>query len=140
MIEYKEFRSELINEVYSIYEENQWKSYLGDKEKLSRAFEQSLYLLGAFEEGNLVGFVRCIGDSEYILYVQDLIVKPSYYRQGIGKALMARVAEKYSSVRQFVLITDEDDEASNAFYRAIGLVESGSRSPVNLYFRERRAD
>lgn len=89
MIEYKEFRSELINEVYSIYEENQWKSYLGDKEKLSRAFEQSLYLLGAFEEGNLVGFVRCIGDSEYILYVQDLIVKPSYYRQGIGKALMA---------------------------------------------------
>ena len=55
MIEYKEFRSELINEVYSIYEENQWKSYLGDKEKLSRAFEQSLYLLGAFEEGNLVG-------------------------------------------------------------------------------------
>ncbi|AOH43163.1 hypothetical protein BEQ56_06530 [Anaerolineaceae bacterium oral taxon 439] len=140
MIEYKEFRSELINEVYSIYEENQWKSYLGDKEKLSRAFEQSLYLLGAFEEGNLVGFVRCIGDSEYILYVQDLIVKPSYYRQGIGKALMARVAEKYSSVRQFVLITDEDDEASNAFYRAIGLVKSGSRFPVNLYFRERRAD
>ncbi len=140
MIEYKEFRSELINEVYSIYEENQWKSYLGDKEKLSRAFEQSLYLLGAFEEGNLVGFVRCIGDSEYILYVQDLIVKPSYYRQGIGKALMARVAEKYSSVRQFVLITDEDDEASNAFYRAIGLVKSGSRFPVNLYIRERRAD
>lgn len=140
MIEYKEFRSELINEVYSIYEENQWKSYLGDKEKLSRAFEQSPYLLGAFEEGNLVGFVRCIGDSEYILYVQDLIVKPSYYRQGIGKALMARVAEKYSSVRQFVLITDEDDEASNAFYRAIGLVKSGSRFPVNLYFRERRAD
>ena len=84
--------------------------------------------------------MRCIGDSEYILYVQDLIVKPSYYRQGIGKALMARVAEKYSSVRQFVLITDEDDEASNAFYRAIGLVKSGSRFPVNLYIRERRAD
>lgn len=105
MIEYKEFRSELIEEICRIYQENQWRNYLGDKDKLSRAFERSLYVLGAFDEGNLVGFVRCVGDSEYILYVQDLIVKPTHYRQGIGKALMARVSEKYSSVRQFVLIT-----------------------------------
>lgn len=140
MIEYKEFRSELIEEICRIYQENQWRNYLGDKDKLSRAFERSLYVLGAFEEGNLVGFVRCVGDSEYILYVQDLIVKPTHYRQGIGKALMERVSEKYSSVRQFVLITDEDDEGSNAFYQAIGLEKIGSRFPVNLYFREWRAD
>ena len=140
MIEYKEFRSELIDEICRIYQENQWRNYLGDKDKLSRAFERSLYVLGAFDEGNLVGFVRCVGDSEYILYVQDLIVKPTHYRQGIGKALMARMSEKYSSVRQFVLITDEDDEGSNAFYQAIGLEKSGSRFPVNLYFREWRAD
>ena len=87
MIEYKEFRSELIEEICRIYQENQWRNYLGDKDKLSRAFERSLYVLGAFDEGNLVGFVRCVGDSEYILYVQDLIVKTNALPAGDRKSV-----------------------------------------------------
>ncbi|MCU9534267.1 hypothetical protein [Streptococcus sp. CSL10205-OR2] len=42
MIDYKTFSSERINEVYQIYRENQWSEYLSDKNKLSRAFYQSL--------------------------------------------------------------------------------------------------
>ncbi|MGT2771760.1 hypothetical protein [Streptococcus marimammalium] len=50
MIEYKTFRSERIDEVYQIYRENQWSEYLSDKHKLSRAFEQSLYILNIFKK------------------------------------------------------------------------------------------
>ena len=138
MIEYREFRSEFIDEAYKIYEENRWESYLGDKEKLSRAFENSLRIIGAFEDGRLVGFVRCIGDAEYIIYVQDLIVRPTHQRKGIGRELMRRLSEAFPAIRQFVLITDSDDEVSNAFYRAIGMSPDCNGYPINAYFRARR--
>lgn len=135
-MEYNEFGTNVINEVESIYEECGWSAYLGDKEKLKRAFENSYYRLGAFDEGVLVGFARCVGDGEYIIYVRDLIVKPSYQRRGIGSRLMKLVSERFSEVRQFLLITDEGDEISNAFYQAIGMEEkiNGSHS-VKHYFR-----
>lgn len=138
MIQYKQFSIERIDEVYEIYKENDWLSYLGDKDKLSRAFKNSLFILGAFCDDKLVGFVRCIGDSEYILYVQDLIIKPSHYRKGIGKELMNRVSQKYPDIRQFALITDEDDNVSNAFYKSIGLVNECNGYPVNHYFRKQK--
>ena len=134
-MEYKEFGSEKIDEIYAIYKANEWESYLKDKERLKKAFEKSLYVLGAFDEGKLVGFVRCIGDEEYIVYVQDLIVLPEHRRQGIGRRLMEEVLKRYEKVRQFVLITDEDDEVSNAFYKAIGLSDTCNGYPVNHYFR-----
>ena len=135
MIEYKEIRSEFIEEAYKIYEENQWESYLNDKDKLNRSFENSLYIVGAFEDNRLVGFVRCVGDAEYILYVQDLIVKPEYQRKGIGKELMRLVSEAFPAIRQFVLITDSDDVTSNEFYQAIGMSRDCNGYPINAYFR-----
>ena len=134
-MEYREFGSERIDEIVEIYRANGWTSYLGDRDRLVGAFDSSLYVLGAFEDGQLVGFVRCVGDGEFILYVQDLIVLPSHVRRGIGRELMRRVSERYPNVRQFLLITDEADEAANAFYRAIGMTRDLGGFPVNLYFR-----
>ena len=48
---------------------------------------------------------------------------------------MEEVLKRYEKVRQFVLITDEDDEVSNAFYKAIGLSDTCNGYPVNHYFR-----
>lgn len=138
MIKYKEFGSERIKEVYEIYEENQWESYLGNKDKLTVAFKQSLFIFGAFENDKLVGFVRCIGDGEYILYVQDLIVKSSHHRKGIGRELMKQVFQKFSDVYQLVLITDRDDEIANTFYQSIGMVTECNGYPVNHYFRKKK--
>ena len=136
MIEYREFGPERAEEAAAIYRDRDWQSYLGDSEKLARAFANSAYLLGAFDGDKLVGFARCIGDGEYIVYVQDLIVLTDYQRRGIGRALMERVSARYEGVRQFVLITDKDDESSNAFYRAIGMVSECNGYPVNHYFRK----
>lgn len=121
MITYKEFGTERINEVVKIYERAGWSAYLSDHEKLVRAFENSLYILGAFEETRLVGFIRCVGDGEHILYVQDLIVDVEFKRRGIGKALLQKVMERYADVRMFTLITDAGDEQANAFYQAVGM-------------------
>ncbi len=128
MIAYKEFGTERMCEVVKIYERAGWSAYLNDHEKLVRAFENSLYILGAFEDAKLVGFIRCVGDGEHILYVQDLIVDVEFKRRGIGKALLQKAMEEYGDVRMFTLITDAGDEHANAFYHAVGMrsyVDSG---------------
>lgn len=75
MFSYGAFTISLIDEVKEIYNDSNWSTYLGDDDKLKRAFDNSLYLLGAFYDGRLIGFVRCVGDGEHIVVVQDLIVK-----------------------------------------------------------------
>lgn len=121
MISYKEFDSSLLSEVKEIYARQQWNSYLKNDEKLRVAFDNSLYLLGAFDGEFLVGFVRCVGDGEHIVLVQDLIVRPGYQRKGIGTALFQAVWDKYIDVRMFQVITDIEDIVDNHFYQSFGM-------------------
>ena len=134
MITYREFDADYIDEVIKIYEKAGWLAYLGDKEKLIRTFNNSLYILGAFEENKLLGFIRCVGDGEHIVYVQDLIVDVEYKRRGIGRELIEKVMNKYAHVRMFTLITDSADEVSNSFYKAIGLNKYNDNGLIG-YFR-----
>ncbi len=93
-----------------------------------------MYILGAFEENKLPGFIRCVGDGEHIVYVQDLIVDVEYKRRGIGRELMNKVMNKFVNVRMFTLITDSADEISNSFYNAIGLKKYDDNG-LSGYFR-----
>ena len=120
-MEYKDFGAERLNDVLRLYKDAGWTAYLKDDEALRRALENSPYLTGAFEDGDLVGFVRCVGDCEHIVYVQDLIVHNQYRRRGIGSALLKNAMARFAHVRMFTLITDAQDEDANAFYRALGL-------------------
>lgn len=119
-IELKAFGTERLEEVKGIYRETGWLAYLQNDEALFRAFENSLFTLGAFDGENLVGFVRCVGDGEHIVVVQDLIVAEKRRRQGIGERLMREMMEKYRHVRMFSLYTDMNDEVANCFYQRLG--------------------
>lgn len=121
MIAYRTFDTTQLPQVLALYEEAGWTAYLGDIPKLERAFQNSLYLLGAFDGEHLSGFLRCVGDGEHIVLVQDLLVSASCRRQGVGTALMGRARDAFSHVRAFVLTTDAADQQANAFYRALGL-------------------
>ena len=119
---YCKFGVERLDEVKAIYREAGWMAYLTDDERLERAFQNSLYLLGAFAGDDLIGLVRCVGDGEHVVLIQDLIVSEAYRQRGIGTELMNRVLEKYSRVRMISLYTDAQDERANAFYRKMGFV------------------
>lgn len=134
MITYKEFDASLLDEVKDIYATQQWNSYLKNDEKLRAAFDNSLYLLGAFDGEFLVGFVRCVGDGEHIVLVQDLIVRPGYQRKGIGTALFQAVWDRYIDVRMFHVLTDIEDEVDNHFYQAFGMKKLEEGHVVG-YFR-----
>ena len=121
MFDYREFDEMLIQEVKSIYKKESWNAYLKDDEKLIRAFSNSLYILGAFDEDKLIGFIRCVGDGEHILMIQDLIVSAEYQQKGIGTYLFRTIMDKYKDVRMFIVLTDIEDVVDNKFYQSFKL-------------------
>ena len=125
--ELHEFGAERLKNIKGLYEEAGWRAYLTDDGRLERAFQSSLYVMGAFEEERLIGFVRCVGDGEHVVLIQDVIVKESHRRRKIGSALVGHVLEKYAHVRMVSLYTDAEDEADNRFYQSLGfrLIEAG---------------
>lgn len=122
-----------LSQIKAIYEESGWSAYLADDEKLNRAIKNSLLMLGYMDEGELVGFVRCVGDAEHVLLVQDLIVKMDYRRKGLAKKLMKEVFEKYKDVRWIQVNTDGEDEVANEFYKSIGMKEISEASIVSYF-------
>ena len=130
MINYKEIDSTMIKEIKEIYKKESWNSYLKDDEKLVRAFDNSLYFLGAFDAYKLIGFIRCVGDGEHVLLVQDLIIDPEYQQKGIGTYLFKTIMQKYSNVRMFMVITDIDDVVDNKFYKSFNLKEMKAMNMV----------
>ena len=134
MIIYRTFGPELLERIKEIYQEEGWFAYLGNDEKISRAFQNSLYILGAFENDRLIGFVRCVGDGEHILLVQDLIIDKEHRSQRIGTTLFKMVWDKYANVRMFQLTTDLYDEADNRFYQSFGMKKLVEGDMVS-YFR-----
>lgn len=121
MINYKEIDSSIIEEVKELYRKNSWNAYLKNDEKLIRAFNNSLYTEGVFDENKLIGIIRCVGDGEHVLMVQDLLIDPEYQKRGIGTYLFKSILQKYSKVRMFLLLTDIDDVVDNKFYKAFNL-------------------
>ena len=86
-----------------------------------RGFAGSLLTLAARENGTLVGLLRAVGDGCTVVLVQDLLVRPDHQRRGIGTALMQAALERFRSVRQVQLLTD-DTEKTKGFYRSLGLL------------------
>lgn len=121
MIHFKEIGSELLENIKDLYRGEGWTAYLNDDIRLKRAFDNSLYVLGVFDNQELIGFIRCVGDGEHVVIIQDIIIDAEHKRQGLGRELMNLVFEKYSSVRWIQLNTDISDERANSFYRSLGM-------------------
>ncbi len=128
-----EINESYLSQIKSLYEESGWSAYLADDEKLSRAIKNSLLTLGYMDGDELLGFVRCVGDAEHVVLVQDLIVKKDYRRKGLAKKLMKEVFEKYKDVRWIQVNTDSEDEVANAFYKAIGMKDISEAGVVSFF-------
>lgn len=124
MITYKEFGNSFVEQVMSIYHDEGWTVYSeSEAAKVMRAFDKSLFILGAFEQEKLLGFIRCTGDGEFNVYVTDLIVDKSYRKQGIGKTLFKMAMERFKNIENFTLMTGLKGKENNTFYCSAGMTE-----------------
>lgn len=95
-----------MEQLINLYTSVGWSSYTQNPRQLQKAVVNSLFAIGAYDQNQLVGLIRVVGDGLTIIYIQDLLVNPAYQRQGIGTKLINSVLKKYNSVRQKVLLTE----------------------------------
>lgn len=112
-----------LSEILELYRSVEWLAYTKDPDNLVRALEGSSTLVAAHDGETLVGLARVISDGASICYLQDILVRPSHHRRGIGRALAEQALEQYPHVRQKVLITD-DEPKQKAFYEALGYTQT----------------
>ena len=114
--EYTEFQPD---EILALYAAVGWTNYVERAGMLEQAYRHSLCVLGAYEEGRLVGIVRAVGDGCSIVFIQDIIVLPEYQRRGIGTKLLRAMTDRYSTAYQTELLTD-NTKKTKAFYKSAG--------------------
>ena len=105
-----------------LYDAVGWSSYTRAPQVLEAAIAGSSYVVTARRDGRLVGLARALSDGATICYLQDVLVLPTEQRAGVGRALVGAVLDRYRSVRQQVLLTD-DEPAQRAFYESLGYAE-----------------
>ena len=125
-----------LSDILELYRAVEWLAYTKDPDNLVRALEGSSTLVAAHDGRRLVGLARVISDGASICYLQDILVRPSHHRRGIGRALAERALEQYPHVRQKVLITD-DEPKQKAFYESLGYTpaEEFQGGPVRAFIR-----
>ena len=119
MINITKERSVSIDDVLHLYQEVGWTNYTNQPQMLEQSLSHSLATYLARDGEEIVGVVRLIGDGFSSVFVQDLIVLPSYQRQGIGSALMKKALGDFKDAYQVQLATDQT-EKTLGFYRSLG--------------------
>ena len=108
-----------LEDVLHLYQAVGWTNYTHQPEMLEQSLAHSLAIYLAQDGEKIVGLVRLVGDGFSSVFVQDLIVLPSYQRQGIGSNLMKEALADYKDAYKIQLAT-EQTEKTLGFYRSLG--------------------
>lgn len=120
--------------VVGLYNAVGWTAYTDHPDSLMGGLRGSLRVVVAHQGAHLVGLARVIGDGATICYLQDVLVHPDAQRRGLGRRLVEEAFAPFESVRQHVLITDEEP-GQKAFYESLGFAHLGSSNPGRAFVR-----
>ena len=126
-----------LDDVLHLYQAVGWTNYTNQPQMLAQALTHSLAIYLARDGEKIVGLVRLIGDGFSSVFVQDLIVLPSYQRQGIGSTLMKQALADYKDAYQVQLATDES-EKTLGFYRSLGFETLSSFQCTGMILVDRK--
>ena len=116
---FKNNKNIAVKQLERLYNDVEWYAYTQDLPTLKLAIEQSLEVITVWDDEELVGLIRVVGDGLTIIYIQDILVLNSYQNQGIATQLMEQVLKKYKNVRQKVLMTEDAPDVRH-FYEKNG--------------------
>lgn len=137
MIKITKERSVSIDDVLPLYQAVGWTNYTNQPQMLSQSLTHSLAVYLARDGEKIVGLVRLIGDGFSSVFVQDLLVLPSYQRQGIGSTLMKQALSDYKDAYQVQLATEET-EKTLGFYRSLGFETLSSFQCTGMILVDRK--
>jgi len=137
MIKITKETSVSIDDVLHLYQAVGWTNYTNQPQMLAQALTHSLAIYLAHDGEKIVGLVRLVGDGFSSVFVQDLIVLPSYQRQGIGSTLMKQALSDYKDAYQVQLATEET-EKTLGFYRSLGFETLSSFQCTGMILVDRK--
>ena len=110
-----------------------------DKIIIEKALENTIFAVCAYDNDEIVGFGRLIGDTAMFLYIQDVMVLPEYQGRHIGTEIMKYLISKVNElkknnpdIRTYLGASKDKDE----FYKQFGFVtreEAGLGSGMVLF-------
>ena len=137
MIKITKETSVSLDDVLHLYQAVGWTNYTNQPQMLAQALSHSLATYLARDGEKIVGLVRLIGDGFSSVFVQDLLVLPSYQRQGIGSFLMKQALADYKDAYQVQLATEET-EKTLGFYRSLGFETLSSFQCTGMILVDRK--
>ena len=137
MIKITKGTSVSIDDVLHLYHAVSWTNYTNQPQMLEQSLTHSLAIYVARDGEKIVGLVRLVGDGFSSVFVQDLIVLPSYQRQGIGSALMKEALGDYKDAYQVQLAT-EQTEKTVEFYRSLGFETLSTYDCIGMIWVDRK--
>ena len=87
-----------INEFNLLYDSVGWGAY--DKTISKRALDNTFYSVSVYDDDNIVGYGRLIGDTICFIYIQDVLVKPEFQNKKIGTLIMNKLLEKINELKK----------------------------------------
>ncbi len=118
----------------ALYDAVGWSTYTRDMDVLCAAIAGSDFVVVVQKDADLIGLARAVSDDASIAYIQDILVNPSHQGQGIGRALVSAILDRYAHVRQKVLLTDSRPEQLR-FYASLGFSNTRElrETPLNAF-------
>ncbi len=116
-------------EVVALYKANAWSSAEKPRELLA-ALGNSHALVTARIDGRLVGLGNALSDGHLVVYFPHMLVHPEFHRQGVGRAIMGALMERYAGFHQMMLVADGE---AIEFYTAMGFARAGRTEPMWVY-------
>jgi GNAT superfamily N-acetyltransferase len=124
------------DQLLALYESVGWYAYINEERRseLQMAVQNSTYVVSAWNGDTLIGLARGLSDDSSIFFLQDILVRPDFQRQGIGKQLLMNCLERFKHVRSRILLTD-DEEKQFRFYKSLGFKNTKdlSKFQVNTF-------
>lgn len=85
---------------------------------------EGVFLVEAHTKDTVVGFLTCNKETSDTIYVRQMAVSPSFWRKGVGRALIQRMKERFSNVKKIVLVTRRINDLSCKFYEGLGFTQA----------------
>ena len=122
------------DQLLELYESVGWIMYTNEQRRaqLQDAIRNSTYVVSAWQEDRLIGLARGLSDDVSIFYLQDILIRPDFQRQGIGRKLLGNCLERFEHVKTKVLLTD-DEERQARFYESLGYKDTRRLNKLQLH-------
>ncbi len=96
-MEFKE-NNKNIEEFNLLYDSVGWGAY--DSKITKIALDNTFYSISVYENNQIIGYGRMVGDTICFLYIQDIMVMPEYQGKKIGTLVMNKLLDKVKEIKK----------------------------------------